>query len=228
MSRRGPDRAAIAYQNAQYLRALALETPQGKGLKGFLQGEEESDADYSRRVLLWRETNLSDNFGMIGMMGDTGAKPDNESDDTDGSGLPSRREERLAAQSRKAADLVTRRLDLIVKGFTTIGKKLLRAADRGDARETVRLLEIGAPVNFRDPANGATALHYAAAYGARNVVRALIATGDCNHLIHDTAGRLSSEMAGIYAEDPVLTRYLGIKERRQADREGTSLAPSPF
>ncbi len=104
---------------------------------------------------------------------------------------------------------------------------LLNAAQRGDAMSMEGLIHAGASVNHQDAQTGATALHYAAAYGARAALRVLLSSGKCDFLIRDKAGRLASEMAGLYADDPVVARLLRRKERAQADRLGISLARRP-
>lgn len=95
-------------------------------------------------------------------------------------------------------------------------RRFLRAAREGDDRRLDRLIAKGAPVNSRDPATGATALHYAAAYGARGALRVLLRSGKCDFLIRDKYDRLPSELAGLYGHDPVMARLLLKKEVQQA------------
>lgn len=92
----------------------------------------------------------------------------------------------------------------------------LRAAENGDARRLELHLAKGVPVNSRDRATGGTALHYAAAHGARGTLRVLLKTGRCDFLIRDKRGRLPSELAGLYGRDPAMARLLLKNEVRQA------------
>ena len=104
---------------------------------------------------------------------------------------------------------------------------LLNAAQRGDAMSMQGIITSGASVNFQDRQTGATALHYAAAYGSRASLRVLLASGKCDFLVRDKAGRLASEMAGVYADDPAVARLLRRKERLQADSRGITLTRRP-
>lgn len=104
-----------------------------------------------------------------------------------------------------------------------LGEALLNAAQRGDAMSMEGLITAGASVNIQDKQTGATPLHFAAAYGARSALRVLLGTRRCDFLIRDKAGRLASEMAGLYAGDPAVAKLLRMKERAQADSEGVRL-----
>lgn len=101
--------------------------------------------------------------------------------------------------------------------------RLLRAAENGDAARLGELLARGVPVNSRDPDTGATALHYAAAQGARRALRVLLRDGGSDHLIRDKQGRLPSELAGLYGNDPAMARLLLRKEAEQARASGIRL-----
>jgi ankyrin repeat protein len=81
-------------------------------------------------------------------------------------------------------------------------------------------LNVGAPVNFVDPVDHATALHYAAAYGARPALRVLLNSGGCDFLIRDWKGRLPSEIAREYGRDREMAHPLLAEEMRQARRQG--------
>jgi ankyrin repeat protein len=101
---------------------------------------------------------------------------------------------------------------------------LLGAAQRGDATSMQLLIDDGALVNQQDKQTGATSLHYAAAYHARAALRVLLKSGKCDFLIRDKAGRLASEMAGVYGNDPAVARLLRRKELAQARGQGIVLA----
>jgi ankyrin repeat protein len=70
----------------------------------------------------------------------------------------------------------------------------------------------------QDPRTGQTALRVAAAAQARQVVRALLATGKYDFLIRDKHGRLASKLAYLYGDDPALARLLTIKEGQAVRR----------
>lgn len=72
--------------------------------------------------------------------------------------------------------------------------------------------------------SGLTALHVAAASRARDVIRALLASGDCDVLALDGRGRRASEFAYRYGHDVPLARYLRILERKEAAKRGMTLS----
>src|SRR5690606_36597763 len=117
-------------------------------------------------------------------------------------------------------DQIASELDRVLTGH-----ELLEAARQG-AEVTVRRFagEDGAPVNFQDPRTGATALHYAAAFRARPVLRALIKSGKCDFLIRVRKGRLAWELAS-NADDPAVARLLLMKTARPARERGLSFPP---
>ena len=82
-------------------------------------------------------------------------------------------------------------------------------------------------VNYQDPRSGQTALHIAAANKARAAIRALLASGRCDHLLRDAQGRFASELAYTVGNDPALCRLLGIKEAAQAKALGIRLTARP-
>ena len=133
------------------------------------------------------------------------------------------RQLRMALKSvdEKGIDLTNKEFRTIVKEANTniLGHELLRAAQNGDASSIAKLIADGAPVNFRDPRTGATALHYTAAYRARPASRVLLNSGQCDFLIRDNKGRRAWELA-ISADDFALTRLLSYKARKQAIAQG--------
>lgn len=108
-----------------------------------------------------------------------------------------------------------------------LGRHFLHAAANGFAKRIEPYLEHGMPVNFQESSTGQTALHVAASSRARKIVKRLVATGEVDFLIRDRQGRLASEHANLFGRDPVLARYLGIKERKQADAQGIRLTRRP-
>lgn len=108
-----------------------------------------------------------------------------------------------------------------------LGRTFLKAAEQGDADSLLAFIHEGFPVNYQDPRTGETALHIAAACQARPALRAILKTGECDFLIRDRQGRLSSEMAYVYGEDVAVARLLGNKERKQADAQGIRLTRRP-
>jgi len=101
-----------------------------------------------------------------------------------------------------------------------MGFELLRAAKRGDDVKLGHLLALGAPVDFVDPVDRATALHYVAAYRARPAFRVLVRSGKCDFLVRDWEGRLPSEIAREYGRDRAMARLLLIREVQQAQAQG--------
>ena len=113
------------------------------------------------------------------------------------------------------------------KMMPSLGKEFLETAAWGDDRKIQVFVEEGFPVTYQDPKTGSTALNRAAACKARDVLRVLIKQDNCDYLIRDKKGRLSSEMAYLYGHDPALARLLGIKERKQAARQDIKLTRRP-
>lgn len=108
-----------------------------------------------------------------------------------------------------------------------LGRRFLKAAEEGNANKVSAFIEQGFPADYRDPETGETVLHVAAASRARKVLKSLIAHKGCNFLIRDNMGRLPSELAYLHGSDPALARLLGVKERKQAESEGTRLTRRP-
>ena len=66
---------------------------------------------------------------------------------------------------------------------------------------------------------GETALHAAAGSRARPAIRVLVQHWP-DFLIRDRQGRLASELAYLYGEDPAMAHLLGIRERKNAIATG--------
>lgn len=108
-----------------------------------------------------------------------------------------------------------------------LGAAFLKAAEKGNSDKISAILDHGFPVNYQDPRTGQAALHIAVACQARDALRVLLKTGECDFLLRDKQGRLASEMAYLYGEDAAVARFLGIKERKQAERAGITLTRRP-
>src|SRR4029077_20142308 len=60
---------------------------------------------------------------------------------------------------------ILRNLDLLADSFISLGEQFLAAAEDADPERLEAIAAQGAPVNYHDPRNGLTALHYVAAQG---------------------------------------------------------------
>src|SRR3974390_2861087 len=96
----------------------------------------------------------------------------------------------------------------------------IAAAESGNVPIVRCYIEEGFPANWQDSGTGETALHGAAGTRARAVPRVLVGSGRCDFLRRDAEGRLASEMAFLFGDDPAAARWLRIYERRQARKEG--------
>lgn len=105
----------------------------------------------------------------------------------------------------------------------TPGQRLIELARIGEVAEVRDLLRTGTvDINHVDPDTGFTALHYAAAYDARRLLRLLVAFPDCDFTIPDRKGRTAASLAYEVAENSVTGRFLLRKEMQQRrQREGT-------
>lgn len=108
-----------------------------------------------------------------------------------------------------------------------LARELFKCIKEGDADTLRRTIDIGGNVNYQDPANGSTALHYAAAYSAKGCLVALINSGKCDYLIRDAKGRYPSEVADELGDDLRIAGVLAKKEARQAHRTGVQAWPKP-
>ncbi|CAD0261113.1 ankyrin repeat domain-containing protein [Pseudomonas umsongensis] len=97
---------------------------------------------------------------------------------------------------------------------------LINCVKRGYARSAkLRIDEDDVNVNEQDEL-GMTALHYAAAFGARQCVRILVSSGKCDYLIKDHCGRYASELAFSCGKDYAVGVLLSKKQIKQAFQQG--------
>lgn len=108
-----------------------------------------------------------------------------------------------------------------------LAEEFLQVAERGNAGKLRAFIEEGFPVNFQDPETEESALHIVAACQARKALRVILQSGEYDFLLRDKRGRLPSEIAYLYGNDPAVARLLGIRERKQADEQGIELTRRP-
>ena len=97
----------------------------------------------------------------------------------------------------------------------------------GDADMVKDLIEkYHADVNYQDQ-NGMTALHHAAALGARPCIRVLVNSGQCDYLLKDKENRYAYELAIIWAKDYAVGRLLAKKQAQQALEQGVPAFDKP-
>lgn len=113
------------------------------------------------------------------------------------------------------------------KAMNALGREFLHIARRGNLRMLTGFMEEGFPVNWQDARNGQAALHVAAAAKARKALLVLTESNRCDFLLRDKEGRLASEMAFLFGDDPAAARLLRIHERRQAAAKGITLTRRP-
>lgn len=108
-----------------------------------------------------------------------------------------------------------------------LGEELLKAVERGNAPAVGAYIpavgayiEEGFPANYQDRQTEETTLHISAAARARKVLRVLFYCGLCNFLLRDKGGRLASELAYLFGQDPAAARLLGVKERQAGGSAG--------
>lgn len=109
----------------------------------------------------------------------------------------------------------------------SLGGKFLQAAEYGNYKRIQRFVDAGFPVNYQDPSSKLSALHVVAACKARSAFRVLLGSGECDYLLRDKKGRLSSELAFTVGKDFVLSRLLRKKEVKQGKEKGVVVTRRP-
>lgn len=94
-----------------------------------------------------------------------------------------------------------------------IGMDFLAAVEKGDYDYIDHYIASGSDVNFQHPITKQTALHLAAGYGDRTVVRSVIGTGNSEFSLKDNDGKTAADIAFEHGIDPVIARYLAILQR---------------
>lgn len=106
-------------------------------------------------------------------------------------------------------ELEARRLPLAA------GAYLINAAKTGDEERAHFLIDQGAEINVREGKTQLTALHYAAAHDARNVLLLIASQPGCDFTLKDVKGRTAADLAYEVANNPVTARYLLMREFQQ-------------
>ena len=100
-------------------------------------------------------------------------------------------------------------------------RELFEAVKTNSYQYTKAALKKGANPNFQDD-EGMTALHHAAAMGARTSLRMLVSSGKCDYLIADKQGRYPSDLAIEWSRDFAVARLLTRKRMEQAHAKGVA------
>lgn len=113
------------------------------------------------------------------------------------------------------------------KAMSALGREFLHIARRGNLRMLSGFIEEGFPVNWQDARTGQCALHVGAAAKSRKALVILVECARCDFLLRDKEGRLASELAFLFGDDPAVARWLRIHERQQAAERGIILTRRP-
>lgn len=100
-----------------------------------------------------------------------------------------------------------------------LGKVLIDSVRLANPRAVQLLLLCGADINIQDE-DGMSALHHAAAIGARPCLRLLIKDQWCSYLLKDKEGRYAADLALEWARDAAVSRLLTKKQLQQATALG--------
>jgi hypothetical protein len=203
MSRRPPLNETLREKARASLYPVVYVSERGKMLLGMMQHDHEIDQIYLRRVLrLQREHGIVEHDILSPL---------------------SAQQQRAQTTAQEIKESLLLSLDRLADSLVSLGEQFLAAAEDADPGRLEGLAAQGAPVNYHDPKNGATALHYVAAQGARRAFRALLRIGGLDFLARDHRGRFASEMAGVYGENLAMERLLFRKEIQQAREKGIPL-----
>lgn len=105
-------------------------------------------------------------------------------------------------------------------------QRLISTVKNGDAPAAKLLLDNGADINFQDEYK-MTALHYAAAHGARPCIRLLTSFNECSYLLKDFKDRYASEIAFDWGKDYAVGLLLSKKQVLQAYVQGVPAWDKP-
>lgn len=123
-------------------------------------------------------------------------------------------------------ELAKDKIEAIVSYYAALDKaSFFNLVKEGRSKELAASVEKGVDVNQQDE-EGMTALHHAAAYGARPCIRILVNSGRCDYLLKDNQGRYASELAFTYAQDYAVGILLVKKEAKQAREQGVKTWPT--
>ena len=106
-------------------------------------------------------------------------------------------------------------------------REYFAAARTGNEKIVKKHLDAGVSVNAVDPISSFTALHFAAARRGYRMLETLLNQPDIDHIVRDRFGRLPSELAGRFSEDPELADRLRTLELWQAQNQGVKLTYRP-
>ena len=124
---------------------------------------------------------------------------------------------------RRPSHELTADEDVLARAFQRalirLGREYIEAARDGDGDLVRAFMEEGFPIAWSEWRTGETALHAAAGSRARPAIRVLVQHWP-DFLIRDRQGRLASELAYLYGEDPAMAHLLGIRERKDAIATG--------
>lgn len=103
-------------------------------------------------------------------------------------------------------------------------QRFFRAVVLGDVNALQNeYADMSSNINIQEAGTKSTALHYAAAYRSRPVIKWLIRFKELDYLVRDYKGRLPSVLAYEVANDPALGRFLAKKENEQARARGIDI-----
>lgn len=141
--------------------------------------------------------------------------------------VPLSRDEALARLRPRSASNTQRSGVAPAKPLTTDARAIIADAEQGNLGRLQERLEAGQSLFVVDPRTGDTPLHAAASAAARGSILLMAILPGCDFLARDGEGRLPSELALEFGDDPVLARYLSMRENTQADRAGVPILRRP-
>lgn len=97
-----------------------------------------------------------------------------------------------------------------------VSSDVIKAIERNDLRGLERLVTGGANVNVAEPETRQTALHYIAALARVDALRIIATRDDLKYNTRDAQGRLPSHLSIANGSEPGVTRFLRMKEYKEA------------